>query len=152
MAKAWKKHKRQEADQQFGPPREPLTFSLPEPTATRLRQLADQWRAQRAEAEQRAKDREVIDRYIAIRDNQIPPPWMDKPKQTPEPLKPKHWLQAQVKEHQGNIPKDITPFSRQLHAAALEAVRESQLTHAPAARTIENLLRDLGIFPKKKRR
>jgi hypothetical protein len=78
MARARNKHKRREAEQQFGPPREPFTFDLPEPNATRLRQLADRWRTQRAEAEQRAKDREAIDRYIAIRDNQIPPPWLSK--------------------------------------------------------------------------
>jgi hypothetical protein len=70
------------------------------------------------------------------------------------PLKPKAWLPAEHerRKQQKNIPKDITTYTQQLHAAAVKAVSQGRLTNAPSARRIETLLHDLNLFPKIQRR
>jgi hypothetical protein len=70
------------------------------------------------------------------------------------PLKPKVWLplEHERRKQLNNIPKDITTYTEQLHEAAVKAVRQERLTNAPTARRFENLLHELSLFPKTKRR
>jgi hypothetical protein len=70
------------------------------------------------------------------------------------PLKPKVWLLAEhrQRQQQNDIPKDITTYGGQLHDTAVEAVNQRRLTNAPSARRFENLLHELSLFPKSKRR
>jgi hypothetical protein len=70
-----------------------------------------------------------------------------------QPLKPKAWLplEHERRKQQNNIPK-ITKYAQELNAEAVKAVRQGRLTNAPSARRFENLLHELSLFPKTKRR
>jgi hypothetical protein len=110
-----------------------------------------------AQAEKHRKWAAMIDRYNAIRDNQIPPLWLNKttpkPKPSIAPLKAKDWLFREIKRRQklNDIPLEITAFARELHPQMKAAVRDGAVDHAMAEGTIINWLRNFGLFPPKKR-
>jgi hypothetical protein len=71
-----------------------------------------------------------------------------------KPLTPKEWLKGEIKrrEDAGDIPKEITEFSVQLHSEMEKAVRAGTVKGLIEARTIETHLRDTtSLFAKKKR-
>ncbi|MFZ2081289.1 MAG: hypothetical protein WAV38_32505 [Xanthobacteraceae bacterium] len=71
-----------------------------------------------------------------------------------ESLKSKDWLAREVDRRKklGDIPKQITGFSRQIHSQMEVAVRAGVVKRVLEPRTIETHLRETTIlFPKKKR-
>jgi hypothetical protein len=96
--------------------------------------------------------------YTVIERPPRPPASQTAPDQQPEdktgPDPPKVWLPIEHKRRQqlNDIPKNITAYTRELHPAAVKAVRQGRLTYAPSARRLETLLHDLDLFPKIKRR
>ena len=68
-------------------------------------------------------------------------------------LKSKDWLAHKVewRKKLGDIPKDITTFSGQLHGQMVTDARTGVVDYAMAPRTIERWLREWKVFPKKRR-
>jgi hypothetical protein len=70
-----------------------------------------------------------------------------------EPLTSKKWLTVEIERRKklGDIPEEITEFSRQLHSQMKDSLRAGVVDRAIVPRTIETHLRTWKIFPKKKR-
>jgi hypothetical protein len=71
-----------------------------------------------------------------------------------ESLTSKEWIKLEIerREKLGDIPEEITEFSRQLHSQMKDALRAGVVDRAIVPRTIETHLRvTWKIFPKKKR-
>jgi hypothetical protein len=68
-------------------------------------------------------------------------------------LPPRPLLTAEVKRRKelGNIPAQITPFSRELESFMLSCSKTDPRVRPMKARSIENRLRDWKLFPIKKR-
>jgi hypothetical protein len=70
-----------------------------------------------------------------------------------ESLKSKDWLEREVERQKklGDIPDTITEFSDQIHSQMKEALRACVVDRVISPRTIEQHLRVMGLFGKKKR-
>jgi hypothetical protein len=82
----------------------------PSTKPTNERQLtADEWREVQKQEEERRKERKTIDRYHAIRDNLIPPPYMKEPRRSPKATQHQRLveLMQELQLEPGKLPREV---------------------------------------------